>query len=159
MNNVQFITWKPLYWIQHLALSPIPSIFQHSWSRKEIKAELNSQSHYGLYSAKEIHAVNTDFVTKSCHYNANLYIFAAESKLFTHLAFEAVCSSASWRLYQCCLYCHAMKISKGTPQLLANLRSTQWWNKKWSWKQNNLDNNYSKYHWLSLKTHNNSAGT
>ena len=48
MNNVQFITWKPIYWIQHLALSPIPSIFQHSrWKkkkRKERKSVFNSQS-------------------------------------------------------------------------------------------------------------------
>lgn len=51
MNNVQFITWKPIYWIQHLALSPIPSIFQHSlWKkkkkRKEIQTEFNSQSRF-----------------------------------------------------------------------------------------------------------------
>lgn len=47
MNNVQFITWKPIYWIQHLALSPTPSIFQHAHAQKW---EFNSQSHFCFVS-------------------------------------------------------------------------------------------------------------
>ena len=45
---------------------------------------------FGLYSAREVRAVNTDFFFLS-NYNNNLYIFAAESKIFTRLAPEPVC--------------------------------------------------------------------
>lgn len=78
---------------------------------------------FGLYSVKEIHAVNTDFLSKICHYNNNLYIFAAESKNFTHLALEPVSLLGDFVTVFLISPCHGNIQGHTT---LANLISMQW---------------------------------
>lgn len=62
MNNVQFITWKPIYWIQHLALSPLHLFFNTSAKKRkeerknESKLTLIPKVTFGLYSVDRIHA-------------------------------------------------------------------------------------------------------
>lgn len=89
MNNVQFITWKPIYWIQHLALSPLHLFFNTSAKKKKRRkkerrqADSNSQSHFWIVFSRQNPCCSYSFVQKSCHYNDNLCMFAAQnSRLF-----------------------------------------------------------------------------
>lgn len=93
MNNVQFITWKPIYWIQHLALSPLHLFFNTSAKKKEIKAEFNSQSHFWIVFCQGNPCCKHIFLSKKI----------VITTTFTYLQLKArfvlePVSSASWSL-------------------------------------------------------------
>lgn len=125
--------------------------------RRERKAEFNSQSHFWIVLC-QVRAVNTDFFFVKLQQQP-LHICGWEQGFYTSCT-RARVSPASWRHFlRCCLYCHAVEISKGAPSLIpANLTSIPavTGNDQRAQK-NNLDNSCSKYR--RSTTHNNSAGT
>lgn len=154
MNNVQFITWKPIYWIQHLALSPLHLFFNTSAKKKEIKAEFNSQSHFWIVFCQGNPCCKHIFLSKKIVITTTTFTYL---QLKARFVLEPVCLLllGVYVILLLILPCHG-HIQGHTFLVLTNLISIQRSQHEMI-NKNNLDNNYSKTS-LTSKTHNNRAG-
>lgn len=140
MNNVQFITWKPIYWIQHLALSPRHLFFNTfaKKKKKERKAGFNSQSHFRIVFYQGNPCCKHIFLSKKLSLQWQpLHICCWKGGL--HLSLLPLRVSAILLLI---LPCH-IHIQGYAFLILANLIFVQWGHKEMI-NKSYPDNNYSK---------------